>query len=331
MVKNTESVSPAFVEYLQSAEQCLLPPALEPQSGSSLSAIDITRDTVRFYRIDELSAEEEGDLQQAMENVIAGFTNASYRWIYYLVGTATGVEFYLGVVQTQKQEGLPGYATLLTSLFKGNFMGAQLSTVRNEELDSKIIEPLRQSQHFGLIGGVPSRYLDKQGALKPNTSQSIDRLTNSLLGEEWQLIITAEPAIPDEANRLWHQLLQLASELQPAIRLSIQEGVNSGENVTTSTNTGTSSSHTISEGGNSSTSTAQNKGTSVAKNNQTSKEASKSSSQGNSSASNSTNTSDSTSSSESTTTNSGVNDTKSEGKTKSSSKGKTGSKSKSKA
>lgn len=219
MVKNTESVSSAFVEYLQSAEQCLLPPALEPQSGSSLSAIDITRDTVRFYRIDELSAEEEGDLQQAMENVIAGLTNASYRWIYYLVGTATGVEFYLGVVQTQKQEGLPGYATLLTSLFKGNFMGAQLSTVRNEELDSKIIEPLRQSQHFGLIGGVPSRYLDKQGALKPNTSQGIDRLTNSLLGEEWQLIITAEPATEEEANRLWHQLLKLASEL-PSIKIS---------------------------------------------------------------------------------------------------------------
>lgn len=320
MSKQPQSQTP-FVEYLKRTELCLLPPALEPQSGQSLSTVGITPQTVRFYRIDELSAEEEGDLQQAMENVIAGMTNASYRWIYYLVGTATGVELYLGIVQAQEQGDVHAHASLLTGLFKGNFMGAQLSIVRNDELERKIIEPLCQAQHFGLITGVPSRHLDKQGALKPNTSQGIDRLTNSLLGEEWQLVITAEPATADEANRLWHQLLQLASELQPSIRLSIQEGSNQGESLSKSATTGVSNSHTISEGNNSSTSSTQNKGANTSTSKQTGKSASKN--VGSSSSSNSTTTGDSSSTTDTTGSSSGVSDAKSEGKNKNISKAET--------
>ena len=119
----TQPAESAFVTYLQSTELCLLPPMLDPQSGQSLSTVGITPQTVRFYRIDELSAEEEGDLQLAMENVIAGLTNASYRWIYYLVGKATGVELYLGVMQAKKPGGRPRAWDIVDRLVQGQLYG----------------------------------------------------------------------------------------------------------------------------------------------------------------------------------------------------------------
>lgn len=263
--------TPKFIEYLRSTEMCLLAPHWEPQSAHSLDAIDICEQTVRFYHVQGLSVQPEDELLQAMENVIAGLTNPSYRWIYYLVGTTQGVELYLGIVKSTKGDDLPSYARLLRNLFVGNFAGAELVQVSNQDLNSKIILPLKHSQHFGVISGVPSRYVDQQGGVKPNTSQTIDRLTNSLLGEEWQLIITAEPATTDEVNQLWHQVLQLATDLQPHVKCSIQQATNQGQSVSEGHNTGSSVAHTISESSSSSKSNTVSKGVTSSKNNQTSK------------------------------------------------------------
>ena len=216
-----------------------------------------------------LSVQPEDELLQAMENVIAGLTDFNYRWIYYLVGTTQGVELYLGVVNLKNGGDLPSHARLLRNLFVGNFAGADLDQVSNQELHSRIILPLNQSQHFGVISGVPSRYVDQQGGIKPNTSQTIDRLTNSLLGEEWQLIIAAEPATTDEVNQLWHQVLQLATDLQPHVKRSIQHATNQGQSVSESQNTGSSIAHTIGESTSKSKSNTVSKGITSSKNHQT--------------------------------------------------------------
>lgn len=260
-----------FIDYIRSTEMCLLAPHWEPQSAQSFNAIDICEQTVRFYRIQGLSVQPEDELLQAMENVIAGLTDPSYRWIYYLVGNTQGIELYLGVVKSKNGDDLPSHARLLRNLFVGNFAGADLNQISNQELNSKINLPLRQSQHFGIISGVPSRYVDQQGSIKPNTSQTIDRLTNSLLGEEWQLIITAEPATTDEVNQLWHQVLQLATDLQPHVKHSVQHATNQGQSVSESHNAGSSVAHTISESSSTSKSNTVNKGLTTSKNHQVTK------------------------------------------------------------
>ena len=64
---------------------------------------ELNNGNARFFRITELSAEEEATLRQDLENVIACLDDPDYCWVYYISGTSQGIELYLGEVnKTQK-------------------------------------------------------------------------------------------------------------------------------------------------------------------------------------------------------------------------------------
>ena len=64
---------------------------------------ELNNGNARFFRITELSAEEEAILRQDLENVIACLDCPDYCWIYYISGTSEGIELYLGVVNKALQ------------------------------------------------------------------------------------------------------------------------------------------------------------------------------------------------------------------------------------
>ena len=198
----------------------------------------ITNDNARFFRITELSAEEEAVLRQDLENVISCLDDPSYCWAYYISGTAQGIELYLGVINKQNKLGVHEQSKLLTSQLEGNLPGIRLEKVESENLLEKIIKPLQTSINFGLLHGVPSRSIDQQSMTNQNISQGIDRLARGLAGEIWQLLIVAEPAKEYEVNQQIDGLLQLSSDLHPYIKHSQQMGKN--DSTTTSITLGKS-------------------------------------------------------------------------------------------
>lgn len=202
---------------------------------------ELNNGNARFFRITELSAEEEVTLRQDLENVIACLDCPDYCWIYYISGTSEGIELYLGVVNKTEKSGVHEYSELLTSQLEGNLTGVQLEKVRSEDLSVKIIQPLQESIHFGLLHGVPSRSIDQQSQTGQNITQGIDRLARGLSGEVWQLLLVAEPAQEFEINQQIDELLQLSSDLHPHIKRSQQSGKN--DSTTTSKTTGRSSSY----------------------------------------------------------------------------------------
>ncbi|MBP9726612.1 MAG: ATP-binding protein [Gammaproteobacteria bacterium] len=212
----------------------------------------INNETARFFRLTEISTEEEVVLRQNLENVIACLDNTDFRWVYYISGTKAGIELYLGVVRAKHlstQGNVCDYAFLLKSQLQGNLTGAQLEPVAQEQLQHKILTPLKKSKYFGLLHGVPSITIDQQ-TNTATVSQGVDRLTRALVGDVWQLLIVTEPATEQEINQQLDQLLQLASDLHPYIKRSSQESNN--RNTTDSTTKSTSSSREL----------AQNEGTS---------------------------------------------------------------------
>jgi len=181
---------------------------------------ELNNGNARFFRITELSAEEEAILRQDLENVIACLDCPDYCWIYYISGTSEGIELYLGVVNKVQKSGVHEYSELLTSQLEGNLTGVQLEKVSSEDLSVKIIQPLQESIYFGLLHGVPSRSIDQQSQTGQNITQGIDRLARGLSIDE---------------------LLQLSSDLHPHIKRSQQSGEN--DSTTTSKTTGRSSSY----------------------------------------------------------------------------------------
>lgn len=214
---------------------------------------ELNNGNARFFRITELSAEEEATLRQDLENVIACLDRPDYCWVYYISGTSEGIELYLGVVNKVQKSGVHEYSELLTSQLEGNLTGVQLEKVSSEDLSVKIIQPLQESVHFGLLHGIPSRSIDQQSQTGQNITQGIDRLARGLSGEVWQLLLVAEPAQEFEINQQIDELLQLSSDLHPHIKHSQQLGFNQGES--NSSTSGRSTSHGL----------TQNSGTSYSK------------------------------------------------------------------
>ena len=226
----------------------------------------LTDEHIRLFRLSELSVEEEIVLRQSLENVIGCLGNTQFRWVYLISGTPSGIELYIGVVKAHPQADIHDYSQFLKSHFEGNFTGAKLDTLYQDEVERSIFTPLNQSRYVGLMCGVPSRHIEQQSS-NPNVSQGIDRLANSLLGETWQLVIVAEPAAEREVNQQLQQLLQLASDLHPHIKMSQQDGRNSSHTTSKTDSTGTSYSLTKTEGTNTSDthSTGYNEGTTKTK------------------------------------------------------------------
>ncbi|MEQ1304456.1 DUF87 domain-containing protein [Acinetobacter radioresistens] len=218
---------------------------------------ELNNGNARFFRITELSAEEEATLRQDLENVIACLDDPDYCWVYYISGTSQGIELYLGVVNKTQKSGVHEHSELLTSQLEGNLTGVQLEKVNSEDLLPKIIQPLQESVHFGLLHGVPSRSIDQQLQTGQNITQGIDRLARGLSGEVWQLLLVAEPAQEFEINQQIDELLQLSSDLHPHIKRSQQLGKN--DSTTISNTTGRSSSYGLTK--NTGTSVSETKGT----------------------------------------------------------------------
>lgn len=190
--------------------------------------VSINNDNARFIKITEISKEEETVLRQDLENVISSLKDTNYSWVYYISGTLSGIEIYLGVISKDNSHPVHDYSDLLISQLEGNLAGIQLERIKAEQLENKIKHPLQQSKHFGLLQGIPSRSIDQQVQGKAIT-QGIDRLARGLSGEVWQLLLVAEPAKEIDIYEQIDGLLQLSSDINPYIKQSQQIGINHSE------------------------------------------------------------------------------------------------------
>lgn len=251
MILNKKSAVTHFVEDVSRQQGWSEVPVFDLASNLKGRLMPINQSSARFFRVTELSHEEEQTLRQNLENVIGCLGNGAFNWVYLISGTPAGIELYLGVIKVEAHADVHDYSQFLKRHFEGNFAGAKLEDMFDDDVDEKILAPLNQSGYVGLMRGVPSKHIEEQSS-NPNVSQGMDRLANSLLGETWQLVVVAEPATEREVNRQLQQLLHLSSELHPHIKQSQQEGTNRSQTTSRTDSSGTSYSITKTEGKNTS-------------------------------------------------------------------------------
>ncbi|MHA3116587.1 DUF87 domain-containing protein [Acinetobacter sp. ANC 4635] len=248
---------------------------------------EIDNSNSRFFRITELSAQESFLLRQDLENVIACMKDPNFNWVYFLSGTESGIEIYIGIVLLLDQGDVFHQKKLLESQLLGNISGVLLEDVSSKNLQDDILSPLKNAQHFGLLTGVPSLTVDQQAQSKGlNINQGIDRLARSLVGETWQLLLVAQPAKFNEINQTIEQLLNLSSDLHYSIKKSIQSGTNTGNSITEGSSS--SKSHGLTDQTGSNKSRTEQTGKNDSKTTQKSETAGESSSNSNNNSSKST-------------------------------------------
>ena len=153
---------------------------------------------VAFYRIEQLSFDEEYPHREAFENILLSLDNTAFNFVYILTGNEVGIELYIGVVRNGstnpiingKQLIAKNYGEMIEGAFEGNFGGSYVHRLVGTELQEKILKANIQYSDAGIIVGVPSENEDNQNSKRG--FQGIDRLINSMLGLNWRLIVVAE-------------------------------------------------------------------------------------------------------------------------------------------
>ncbi len=210
-----------------------------------------------LYYIEELTFEDESPRKKAFENVLSSLRFDGITFVYLLMGDRNGVSFYFGIAKDKSYDSpleldvdKIGKSILKPSI-EGNFRGSKIRRLtRNKKSDIKA--NISGFNKFAKIEGLPSVNEDNE------KFQGVDRLVDVMIGDEFGLMILADPLANNQIKEIENRLFNIYDKLSPLAKRSQQIG--SSDSETKGTNKGDSKSETIAK--NDSTTTTVTNGTS---------------------------------------------------------------------
>ena len=192
----------------------------------------IGNNNLQLFKINELSVQEQFFLHQDLENVFDSLSSCKCQQVYIVSGKPTGIEIYIGVLDKEKDSAY-NFGELLKNQLQGNIAGIELTKVSKEALREDVLASLEKSLHFGLVSGVPSLTIDQQAQSQGKIiNQGLDRLAKTLMGEEWQIVLVAQPLPKEQIQRQIIDIVQLSTNFSPYIKKTIQFGTNGSKTQT---------------------------------------------------------------------------------------------------
>jgi len=174
------------------------------------------KNDVKFYKIDEISFDEKHPRREAFENIIASINNTEINFIYLLIGKKNGVELYLGVVQNyyckDKELSIDEYGTSLKDAIIGNYLGTKVSEINEKEFNV-ITSKIKKFDKRAIITGIPST--TEENIKLDSNFQGVDRLINTMLGEEWIMMIVCESVEQEKIDELIKDVYNLYDKTMP--------------------------------------------------------------------------------------------------------------------
>jgi len=232
------------------------------QSTQELALRDLS-----LLHIQELTFEDKDKCPQkeAVENVISSLRMDGICFVYLLLGDTHGVSFYFGIAKIERQGALEldvdevGQSILKMNV-EGNFRGSK-TMIADKKKRQEILNRLQSAKRFARVDGVPSIYEESE------SFQGIDRLVDVMLGDEFGMVMVADPLSPDEIQDIESTLYDISNRLSPLAKVSMQES--QGETKTEATTEAKNDSKAV--GSNTGYSEAITRGTSTSVTNGTSK------------------------------------------------------------
>jgi len=205
---------------------------------------EIDLSDIALYKIEEVSFEDQSPRREALENVLSTMKIDGINFIYLILGSKEGVEFYYGVSKNYNSSAdselniMEIGSKILEPSIKGNFRGSKTKEVEPKE-KREIITRIESMSQFGMLEGVP-------GVTKEDEKfQGVDRLADVMMGDTFGFMIIATPASYDDVKDIEKDLYDIYSRIVPLAKKSMQSGKSTNESRSDSTSTGSSTNKTV--------------------------------------------------------------------------------------
>jgi len=189
-----------------------------PSKVKAVEAI-IPKDFILFH-IEELTFEDKSPRKEALENVISAIRLEVVNFVYMLLGDKNGVSFYFGIVKDKNYFQALALDVddigehILKPSIEGNFRGSKVSLATNKK---EILETISTMKRFAKVMGVPSVNEDNE------SFQGVDRVVDVMIGDEFGLMVLADPLSQNELVQIEKNLCEIHDKLTPLTKISIQE------------------------------------------------------------------------------------------------------------
>lgn len=184
----------------------------------------------RFLEVSEVaySSDLNRSLHQLnMQNVLSTFRDGSHSVLFMVSGNGSRTSLHLGLYRSSSGSAAhtEDYIEILNSALHSNYPGIRLKPLDPREVSTQILTPIASRSHIGAITGIPS--------LKENNEevfvQGLERMTNSLRGENYSLLVIAEP-IPEAAiDEVIQRCRDLGSEIHAYVRSSLSGSISQAQ------------------------------------------------------------------------------------------------------
>lgn len=185
-----------------------------------------------FYEIEEISYEEKFPHKEAFENVISSINDSGFNFIYLLSGNQFGVKIYVGIADNlkiandEKEMNSFDVSEAMVNSLLGNFLGTSVRKLSKDDVNSRIINEVKNLKRKSFIYGIPSENEKKQS--EETIFQGIDRLINSMRGESFQFMIVGEPVTNDSLNQYLQEVFSFYNEIARLSECDYSENQSSG-------------------------------------------------------------------------------------------------------
>jgi len=224
------------------------------------------KNSVKLYKINEIRFDEKYPRREAFENIIASVNNHQINFIYLLIGKKDGIDLYLGVVQNYYNKGkeleISEYGSAMKDAIIGNYLGTKISEVDENEFN-KITSKIENFNKRAIITGIPS--IAEENIKVEGSFQGVDRLINTMLGEEWMMMIVCESVKQDDIDLLISDVYNIYDKTLPDSKGTVNASTNSTTSEGTATTEGRNHSKTTGTG----TNKSETNGTGTSKSKQT--------------------------------------------------------------
>ena len=137
-----------------------------------------------------------------MEDALTGLHSQKTNLAYLVLGSKTGVRYYMGISMPANYEGGPGEAehisfSTLKSILYSVYNGVDIyKDAFSADSIKAMVSPL--ANHIGLMTGIPAL---KSTAGDTLDSEQIERLANGLQGHDFGMLTLAVPIPPSLVNQ----------------------------------------------------------------------------------------------------------------------------------
>ena len=217
-----------------------------------------------LLHIEELTFEEDSPRKEALENVISSLRIDGINFVYLLLGNESAVSFYFGIVKDKNYnkeleldvDDIGQY--ILKANIEGNFRGSEIVEQKLNDKNS-VLQNIKNMKRFARIDGVPSVNVDSEDF------QGVDRLVDIMMGDEFGLMVLADPMATEEIEEIERSLHDVYNQLSPLGKQSVQETVGTSETVGIASGENSSKTYGTNESNSTGTTKGSSEGTSHTK------------------------------------------------------------------